>query len=148
MEKVFIFHGTEGDPTPTRGIKSLCTIALNRMEDAQTEWSDTISRWDDASEADAEYPKITLSKKLVKKCVEKWLLEGEGDKKKSVFKSMAWIRRELYEEANEGKVSWRRYDKRISLAPLKTADIPRCFNCSLPIAVIKRCAGCKKTRCV
>jgi len=130
----------EDDPPTVRGFRILFDLVLEKMESANTEWSDVISRWDDLSEASPDYPKLTLSKKFMTNFLKKWLV-GDGSKTSFDIDQEAVLQQKVM-----GKATLRFHERHI--VRLNTADIPRCANCLLPIALMKKCRGCRKTKSV
>jgi hypothetical protein len=135
---VYVQHGD--DPRTMRGYRIVFDIMLEEMESANSEWSSIISHWDDLSEASPDYPKLTLSKKFMTNFFKKWLA-GDGSKT-----SFDIDQESILQQKVMGKATLRFHERHI--VRLNTADIPRCTNCLLPIALMKKCRGCRKTKFV
>ena len=129
----------DDDPDTPVGMHLLVDFYLDQMTGAQNEWSKVISRWDDLSEADPGYPHITISKKVVKNYVKRSLNANEGS---------GSIHLDLPDKHKTNpEYFYRRYFNR-EFFWLKQANIARCFNCRLPTALMKKCAGCRKIKSV
>ena len=131
-----------GDPFTSVGMHFLVDFYLDQMSGAQNEWSNVISHWDDLSEADPGYPDIAISKTILKKCVRRWLNEDGDDEKSGSI---------IFDFPNKHEFNPEYYSRRYfnrEFFWLKQADIARCFNCRMPIALMKKCAGCRKIKFV